>query len=100
MKLYLAGPIRNNSEAEYRFNAIADMLTDEGYDVFNPYKFVKTYGLDKNSEKAIMMALLPELACCDGAFFMRDWYKSEGATLEHALAVYLNKTGNFKIMYE
>lgn len=99
MKLYLAGQIRNNDNAEYRFNAIEQMLIEDGYEVFNPLSYIKTIGADKLPEKSIMAILIPELMACDGAYFMPNWFKSDGATFEHSLAVYLNKVAGFKILY-
>jgi len=95
MKVYISGEISGLSADEYEdlFNAAEVKLQAEGYDVVNPLRVrVPAEEIDpsRHSEaeiwKAHLRADIKELATCDAVYFLRGWERSEGATLEHAIA--------------
>ena len=101
MKFYIIGKIgedKLSSATIKKFKKAEEMLTALGYDVFNP----TTSGLGAHAEslakangttffKEIMLLDLQELAKCDAALVLKDWYLSPGSKVELMWARALGK---------
>jgi hypothetical protein len=94
LKVYIAGPMRNHDDNNFpAFYEAEDFLEKkEIYTVVNPARMDDELYADKNSidYKEAMRRDLLEIFECDSLYMLRGWAKSEGALVEHALAIYLN----------
>ena len=101
MKVYIAGPMRGLPDLNRKeFNDAEKFLGKKRIysEIINPVKLDKESGLDdeelltREGLRLIMMRDLFELSRCDVVYFLTGWEKSEGAKIEHALAVMLSLT--------
>lgn len=97
MRLYLAGPITANPEADRLFKSARDALTRNGYDVVNPMsiepgEYFSDYAamtLDQR-EFAQLKADLIEMLLCDGIATLPLSHSSRGTARELAIAFSLD----------
>lgn len=97
MKLYLAGPITADSEAEQRFKSAQTALIRSGYDVINPMEikpaeYFPKYDAMQPDDKdfAQLKADLIEMLKCDGIATLPLNYSSRGTARELAIAFSLD----------
>lgn len=97
MRLYLAGPITANPEAERSFKAAQEALIRSGYDVVNPMdikpvNYFPNYGAMTPDQKdfAQLKADLIEMLVCDGIATLPLNHSSRGTARELAIAFSLD----------
>lgn len=94
-KIYIAGKITGRiEEAEIEFSNAETELKEGGYEVVNPMKLPHKHDKEWRS---YMRECIKALCDCDAIYLLPNWNKSEGAVIEHGLAVDL---GFFRIYKE
>jgi hypothetical protein len=104
LNIYIAGPMRGfpNLNRESFYNAESKLNSDGIWITHNPARWDEDLNLcveELQSKEEFYKALQRDLNSifrCDCMFMLRGWERSEGAKLEHALAIALNLT----IMYQ
>lgn len=93
-RIYCAGPMRGYDNFNFpAFNVAAEELRALGWDVVNPVDI----NPDPNTPYAECMRKdIEQLLTCDSIYMLTGWEKSQGATLEHSIALSLE----FDIYYE
>lgn len=83
-RVYVAGPMTGIADYNYpAFNAVADQLRAQGYEVENP----ADHGIVEGAQWADYMAYdLTRLGLCGVIALLPDWEKSQGARLEVLIA--------------
>lgn len=80
---YIAGPISDRLDTyKEDFNFMANDLKEQGHIVLNPS--VLPGGLNQEQYMDICLAML---RCATNIIMLEDWEKSEGARIEHDLAI-------------
>ncbi len=105
LKIYIAGPMRGykNLNHEAFDRAEKNLKSKIIYDPINPAKLDKEYGLDPSKEmskKELRDALLRDIEAVfesDCIYMLRGWERSEGARMEHALAVALGMSIQYEL---
>ncbi len=100
INIYIAGPMRGVKDMNYEeFNKADEYLTKKRfYKTFNPARFDKESGLSgeylESNEglRVVMRRDLQDLMECHAIYMLNGWERSEGARIEHALAVMLRMT--------
>lgn len=89
-RVYVAGPMTGIADFNYpAFNAVADQLRAQGYEVENP----ADHGIVEGAQWADYMAYdLTRLGLCGVIALLPDWEKSQGARLEVLIAERLGMT--------
>ncbi|CAM3173322.1 DUF4406 domain-containing protein [Pseudomonas fluorescens] len=89
-RVYVAGPMTGIEDFNYpAFNAVADQLRAQGYEVENP----ADHGIVEGAQWADYMAYdLTRLGLCGMIALLPDWEKSQGARLEVLIAERLGMT--------
>ncbi|WP_338572068.1 DUF4406 domain-containing protein [Pseudomonas canadensis] len=89
-RVYVAGPMTGIADFNYpAFNAVADQLRAQGYEVENP----ADHGIVEGAQWADYMAYdLTRLGLCGMIALLPDWEKSQGARLEVLIAERLGMT--------
>jgi hypothetical protein len=92
IKIYIAGPMRGhddeNSPAFYE--AESHLNRKNIYSVINPARMDDEYGENYGiNYKDALKRDIDEIFKADSMYMLRGWEKSEGAKVEHALAIYL-----------
>lgn len=89
-RVYVAGPMTGIDDFNYpAFNAVADQLRAQGYEVENP----ADHGIVEGAQWADYMAYdLTRLGLCGVIALLPDWEKSQGARLEVLIAERLGMT--------
>lgn len=89
-RVYVAGPMTGIEDFNYpAFNAVADSLRAQGYQVENP----ADHGIVEGAVWADYMAYdLTRLGLCGIIALLPDWEKSQGARLEVLIAERLGMT--------
>ncbi|WP_256858853.1 DUF4406 domain-containing protein [Pseudomonas extremaustralis] len=89
-RVYVAGPMTGIADFNYpAFNAVADQLRAQGYEVENP----ADHGIVEGAQWADYMAYdLTRLGLCGVIALLPDWEKSQGARLEVLIAEQLGMT--------
>ena len=89
-KIYLSGPMTGLPDFNYPlFNHVAARLREAGHTVYNPAEF-------EHDEPVFPMrkafAAYCNFICCEACtiVMLPGWQNSKGASIEHALASYLN----------
>lgn len=93
MKVFISGPMSGYED----FNRAAFMNAEKllkacGFDVFNPawmdVGFANNSGYFQSMwhKKELLSMDIHALSCCDAIYHLSNWYKSDGARLEHAFA--------------
>lgn len=106
MRVYISGPISKDPDYYKKFEAAENFLklhSQELLDnclsktklveIFNPAK--ADYGLDILWNECMKFDI-EELIYCNAAYFLKGWWKSKGARLEHRIA----KALDLIILYE
>jgi len=92
IKIYIAGPMRGHEEENYPAFYKAERLLEAKrvYEVINPARMDEEYGPEYGvNYKDALKRDIDEIFNVDAMYLLRGWEKSEGARVEHALAVYL-----------
>jgi hypothetical protein len=96
IKVYIAGPMRGHKEDNYpEFYKAEKYLEDKGiYDTVNPARMDnEEYPYEHDCEnvdyKEALKRDIDEIFKVHSMYMLRGWEKSEGAKVEHALAIYL-----------
>jgi hypothetical protein len=92
IRIYIAGPMRGIENCNYpAFYKVEELLDSQKcYEVVNPARMDDEEGIGQQSEyKEALKRDIDEIFEVDAMYMMRGWEKSEGARVEHALAVYL-----------
>ena len=92
IKIYVAGPMRGHDECNYpAFYAAESKLKNKNiYEIVNPARMDDESGLGQLSDIRVALKRdIDEIFKVDSMYMLRGWEKSEGAIVEHALAVYL-----------
>lgn len=84
--LYIAGPIRGVQNYRARFKAAEEAAKNYGWVVLNPANLPR--GLDNDKYMPICLAMLQ---AADAVLMLDGWRESDGAQIEHAMAVYQHK---------
>ncbi|MCS4250647.1 DUF4406 domain-containing protein [Pseudomonas sp. BIGb0164] len=89
-RVYVAGPMTGIADFNYpAFNAVADQLRAQGYEVENP----ADRGIVEGAQWAEYIAYdLTRLGLCGVIALLPDWEKSQGAKLEVLIAERLGMT--------
>lgn len=89
-RVYMAGPMTGIADFNYpAFNAVADQLRAQGYEVENP----ADHGIVEGAQWADYMAYdLTRLGLCGVIALLPNWEKSQGAKLEVLIAERLGMT--------
>lgn len=89
-RVYVAGPMTGIADFNYpAFNAVADQLRAQGFEVENP----ADHGIVEGAQWADYMAYdLTRLGLCGVIALLPDWEKSQGAKLEVLIAERLGMT--------
>jgi len=89
MTVYIAGPISNDPDYEYKFNAAHVDLLEQGHTPANPLVIGKVlkYKLKREPTWAeYMRACIKALMECDGILMLDGWQESKGARIEQSIA--------------
>lgn len=104
-KIYISGQITGLPKSEYEalFNDAEKKLRTQGYDVVTPLRVkIDPAEIDPKKHtdneiwKAHLKADITELIRCHAVYMLPNWERSEGATLEHAIA----KGLDISVLYE
>jgi len=83
MKIYISSKITENENYLKDFEAAETFLDALGHEVINPCKLPHDHG---KSYAEYMKEDIKVLLDCDGIYMFGDWFKSEGAVMERAVA--------------
>ena len=92
IKVYIAGPMRGHDDCNYPefYKAEEHLESKNIYQVVNPARMDDDSGLGQLSDyKTALKRDIDEIFEVDSMYMLRGWEKSEGAIVEHSLAVYL-----------
>lgn len=78
MKVYIAGKITGDPHYKQKFQAAADLLTEEGHTVMNPT--ILPLGFEHHEYMKICFCMID---VCECVYFLPDWAESEGAKAEY-----------------
>ena len=92
-RVYVAGPMTGIEDFNYpAFNAVAERLRAQGYEVENPAE----HGTVEGAQWADYMAYdLTRLGLCGAVYLLPGWSNSKGATIEKNIAVTLGMNIHF-----
>ena len=100
LKIYIAGPMRNYPDNNYPAFYEAEKFLEgkKVWDIVNPARMDDELYADVSSidYKEALKRDLDEVFKCDAMYMLRGWESSQGAIVEHALAVYLNLYINYQ----
>ena len=100
LKIYIAGPMRNIQDNNFPafYAAEKELESRKIWNPVNPARMDDELYADKEAidYKEAMKRDLEEVFKCDAMYMLNGWSKSQGARVEHELAVYLN----LYIMYQ
>ena len=97
LSIYIAGPMRgyeNNNHTEFD-KAEKHLLSKKFWDPINPARIDRQAGVDPSNDmskielKEALKRDVDLIFGCDCIYMLRGWEKSEGARMEHALAISL-----------
>lgn len=103
--VYICGPMRGIADLNFpAFDRARDMCIRAGFRVISPADLDRAKGLTNESfwtkmdvvqqDAFVRDAIMDDLqwvAKCDAIYCLKGWERSRGGSLEHALAVFLNK---------
>lgn len=83
-KVFLSGPVSglDYDQVVKNFNAAEQLMLNKGYQVMNPISFVPS-GTDWNKA---MRRCIVALSKCDTIYLLKEFYLSEGCSLELEIA--------------
>jgi nucleoside 2-deoxyribosyltransferase len=86
-RIYIAGKVTGlpREQVVKKFNKAEKLLSIEGVEVLNPTKLVQP---DEDWKEA-MRQCIRHLTTCDVIYLLPDYFQSEGAMLEHMIAMKL-----------
>ena len=94
--IYISGPMSGVDKHNFpAFDEAAVAFEKEGWHVLSPSDIARRFGVqedcapDKETLATIQKEDILALLQCSAVFMLRGWLKSEGARLEHSLAVWL-----------
>ena len=91
--IYIAGPMRGHDDGNYpAFYEAEKMLESKGiWDTINPARLDDelSNGYGVVDFKEALKRDIDEIFEADAMYMLRGWERSEGARVEHALAIYL-----------
>lgn len=90
-KVYISGPISNNSFYKEEFDKAERALKDLNYTVLNPTIF--PLGLSQADYMRLSIAMID---CCDAICMLKGWENSDGANAEY---LYAKKCGKEILFY-
>ena len=90
IRIYIAGPMRNykDENSPAFFDAEKHLTQKNIYEVLNPAQMDKEAGYVLSLKEA-MQRDLEAVFTADSMYMLRGWERSDGAKVEHALALYL-----------
>lgn len=85
-RIYISGAISgfDLEKVRLKFKEAEVILRSHGYSVVNPLDIEQP---NLSCWGTCMVNDLKELVKCNAIYMLNDWYKSEGAKIEHAFAV-------------
>lgn len=99
----MSGPMRRQHSYNYhQFHAAARRWRDDGHEVFSPFEMIGALGYKQDSNNVpqpmdyvrygrhVMMSDIVALYSVDAIALLPDWEQSLGATVELALAQFLD----------
>lgn len=86
MKVYISGKITGTTDYIERFQAAADRLKNDGYDVVNPAE-INSHLPEGTTYEQYMEESIKLLQTCDCIYMLRGWEESKGAKREYHYAV-------------
>lgn len=92
--IYIAGPVTNDPDHEWKFARAQVRLERQGYKVINPVNLAAALP-DTFTWKQIMEVCLAALSQVDEAYFLEGWEESNGAMLE-----WMSAKGSIPVRYE
>lgn len=95
MKVYISGPISNDSSYLIKFRRAETYLKKHGFEVVNPAKILSHFPKNTEYVEYINMSL-NLLDKCDVIYMLQDWPDSCGARIEYVYACHKNMS----IMYQ
>lgn len=94
MRIFISGPMRGVPNFNYpRFNAVAQILRDQGHEVVNPVEVGKAFGKPEriNADEGILREVVKAEAAlvptCDAICLLKGWQRSVGAKRELQIAL-------------
>ena len=105
MRIYIAGKMRGVPRHNFpAFDAAAERLRKQGYEVVNPADMSRDVGVEKVvTDPAVFNRLiaeeLREVMACDAIYLLRGWERSEGTrdelevALSHGLEIMVEGEG-------
>ena len=100
LTIYIAGPMRGHDDGNYpAFYEAEKLLTAKSiWNTVNPARMDEetSGGYGTVNYKDALKRDLDEIFEADAMYMLRGWEKSEGARVEHALAIYLG----LSLMYQ
>ena len=94
MRVYVAGPMRGVPNFNYpRFNAVAQILRDQGHEVVNPVDIGLAFGkpdrinADEGLLREVVKAEAALVPTCDAICLLKGWQRSVGAKRELQVAL-------------
>ena len=106
MKIYISGPITNNSSCDKDFSEASKFLRQEGYDVVNPmlicppkdlrFTHQREEAASRGDWNYYMREAIKKLVECDEIYMLLGWKESRGARLEKYIAESLGLTVLFE----
>jgi len=82
IKWYISGKVTGDPDYRAKFEAAAEKLRAEGFDVCNPVEGEE----EGHSWLYYMRKDIKKLMDCDAVYFLHDWADSKGAVLEFRIA--------------
>tara|TARA_R110002020_G_scaffold57933_12_gene159117 strand:+ start:2084 stop:2446 length:363 start_codon:yes stop_codon:yes gene_type:complete len=104
IKIYIAGPMRGYENLNHEAFDLAEKKLNKGlvYDPVNPAKMDRAFGLDSSidmTQEELKDALRRDVDAIfesDALYMLRGWERSEGARMEHALALALGMSIHYE----
>jgi nucleoside 2-deoxyribosyltransferase len=85
-RIYIAGKITGDENYKEKFAKVEQEFKKCGYEVLSPAK-LDLIMPSSSSQDDYMSMCYPMIEMCDVVFFLSDWKKSVGATMEYKYCV-------------
>ena len=95
MRIYISGKITGTTDYMERFAEVEERLTKQGHEVINPAKINSMLPVGVSYDDYMTLSRA-ELSICDVIYMMHGWEHSEGAGIENAWAMEMDK----ELLYE
>ncbi len=83
MKIYISSKITGNDNYVWDFERVEKRLIAEGHEVINPCELPHEH---EDAYEEYMKEDIQALLECDRIYMFGEWFKSEGAVMERAVA--------------